>query len=84
MSIEAKPNRPTFVTRIVDGCDLRKSPSSIVSKLLGLHISLKQKNTLAALDDIAQFYYYFILAVSDGTTQFSYIMNLKIFSMIII
>ena len=37
MSIEAKPNRPTFVTRIVDGCDLRKSPSSIVSKLLELH-----------------------------------------------
>ena len=43
MSIEAKPNRPTFVTRIVDGCDLRKSPSSIVSKLLELHMSLKQK-----------------------------------------
>ena len=44
MSIEAKPNRPTFVTRIVDGCDLRKSPSSIVSKLLELHMSLMQKN----------------------------------------
>ena len=55
MSIEAKPNRPTFVTRIVDGCDLRKSPSSIVSKLLELHMSLMQKNRYYIRCDIIQY-----------------------------